>query len=46
MYRDMLYYGYRTDLDFFLRTTVTAVVILGFGFWFFIRYSGRFGEEV
>ena len=46
MYRDMLYYGYRTDLDFFLRTTITALTVLGFGYWFFIRYSGRFGEEV
>ena len=46
MYRDMLYYGYRTDPDFFLRTTVTALVILGLGYWFFMRYSSRFGEEV
>ena len=46
MYRDMLYYGYRTDIDFFMRTTATAFVVLGFGFWFFMRYSGRFGEEV
>lgn len=46
MYRDMLYYGYRTDPDFFLRTTATALAILGFGFWFFMRYCGRFGEEV
>ncbi len=46
MYRDMLYYGYRTDPDFFLRTAITAVVIFGSGYWFFIRFSGRFGEEV
>jgi lipopolysaccharide transport system permease protein len=46
MYRDMLYYGYRTDPDFFLRTTLTALVVFGLGFSFFMRYSGRFGEEV
>ncbi len=46
MYRDLLYWGYRTDLDFFLRTALTAVIVLAFGYWFFIRYSNRFGEEV
>ncbi len=45
-YRDLLYWGYRTDLDFFLRTALTALVILVFGYWFFVRYSSRFGEEV
>jgi ABC-type polysaccharide/polyol phosphate export permease len=46
VYRDLLYYGYRTDPDFFIRTTLTALVVLGFGYWFFTRYSDRFGEEV
>lgn len=46
VYRDLLYYGYRTDIDFFIRTALTAIVALGFGYWFFIRYSDRFGEEV
>jgi ABC-type polysaccharide/polyol phosphate export permease len=46
MYRDLLYWGYRTDLDFFLRTALTSLVVLAFGYWFFIRYSNRFGEEV
>ncbi|MFO7631545.1 MAG: ABC transporter permease [Caldilinea sp.] len=45
-YRDLLYWGYRTDLDFFLRTAVTALAVLAFGYWLSIRYSGRFGEEV
>lgn len=45
-YRDLLYWGYRTDLDFFIRTAITAFAILGFGYWFFKRYSPRFGEEV
>ncbi|CAN5633026.1 N/A [soil metagenome] len=46
MYRDLLFLGSRTDLDFFLRTTITALVVLVFGYWFFIRYSDRFGEEL
>jgi len=46
MYRDLLYWGYRTDMDFFLRTAATAFVVLIAGYWFFTRYSGRFGEEV
>ena len=46
VYRDLLYNGYRTDIDFFIRTTVTALLALGFGYWFFTRYSDRFGEEV
>ena len=46
VYRDLLYYGYRTDPDFFIRTTLTALVVLVFGYWFFVRYSDRFGEEV
>ena len=27
-YRDLLYWGYRTDLDFLLRTAVTSLAIL------------------
>lgn len=46
IYRDLLYWGYRTNLDFFVRTTATALIVLIFGYWFFIRYSDRFGEEV
>jgi len=45
-YRDLLYWGYRTDLDFLLRTAVTSLAILAFGYWFFVRFSSRFGEEV
>lgn len=45
-YRDLLYWGYRTDADFFIRTAITVFVILAFGYWFFRRYSNRFGEEV
>jgi ABC-type polysaccharide/polyol phosphate export permease len=46
IYRDLLYWGYRTDLDFFIRTAVTAVLVFAFGFWFFHRYADRFGEEL
>ncbi|MEZ4861313.1 MAG: ABC transporter permease [Caldilineaceae bacterium] len=45
-YRDLLYHGYRTDFDFFIRTAVTALVTLAFGYWIFCNYSNRFGEEV
>jgi lipopolysaccharide transport system permease protein len=45
-YRDLLYWGYRTDVDFFLRTAVTALAVLAFGYWLCIRYSARFSEEV
>ncbi|MDQ1301787.1 MAG: Transport permease protein [Chloroflexota bacterium] len=45
-YRDLLYWGYRTDLDFLARTAVTALAVLAFGYWFFVRFRDRFGEEV
>lgn len=45
-YRDLLYLGTYTEIDFFLRTAVTSVVILLLGYWFFTRVSGNFGEEV
>ena len=45
-YRDLIYWGYRTDFDFILRTALTAVAVLVFGYWFSTRYSHRFGEEV
>jgi lipopolysaccharide transport system permease protein len=45
-YRDLLYWGYRTNLDFFLRTAATSLIVLAIGYWFFLRFSRRFGEEV
>ncbi len=45
-YQDILYYGNLTALDFLARTAVTAVIILIFGYWFFRRFSGKFGEIV
>lgn len=38
--------GYRTDVDFFIRTASTALAVFAFGYWFFLRYSERFGEEL
>ena len=32
--------------DFFLRTVVTALCVLAFGYWIFSRYRATFGEEV
>lgn len=46
MYRDILYWGYRTDPDFFWRTSITAFGILAVGYWVFTRHSGDFGEEI
>lgn len=46
VYRDLLYWGYRSDPDFLIRTAITAVVVFAFGWWFFHRYSDRFGEEL
>jgi ABC-type polysaccharide/polyol phosphate export permease len=46
IYRDLLYNGYRTDPDFFVRTALTALLMFVFGYWFFVRYADRFGEEV
>ena len=45
-YRDLLYQGAPTGLDFLLRTAVTALIVLVAGYLVFLRYSPRFGEEV
>jgi ABC-type polysaccharide/polyol phosphate export permease len=45
-YRDILYYGHSIGWDFFLRTTVTALIVLLTGFFVFNRLKGRFAEEV
>ncbi len=45
-YRDILYWGAQPAPDFLLRTAVTSLVVLIAGFWFFQRFSPRFGEEV
>jgi ABC-type polysaccharide/polyol phosphate export permease len=45
-YRDVLYYGRFIGADFFLRTSITAIVVLLIGYAVFDRYSRRFAEEV
>jgi ABC-type polysaccharide/polyol phosphate export permease len=45
-YRDVLYYGARPGLDFFMRTAVTATLFLFFGYLVFLRYCPTFGEEI
>jgi len=45
-YRDLLYRGAPTGLDFLLRTAVTSLIVLVAGYLVFLRYSPRFGEEV
>ena len=45
-YRDLLYWGTPTGLDFLLRTAVTALAVLVVGYLVFLRHSSRFGEEV
>ncbi len=45
-YRDLLYRGGPTGLDFLLRTAVTVMVVLVVGYLFFAHFSRRFGEQV
>ena len=45
-YRDLLYWGAPTGLDFLARTALTALVVLIVGYWVFHRYCARFGEEI
>lgn len=45
-YRDILYWGARPGLDFFLRTAATAMLFLVVGYLVFLRFSPVFGEEV
>jgi lipopolysaccharide transport system permease protein len=45
-YRDLLYWGAHTDLAFLSRTAATALLVLIIGYWFSVRYSGQFGEEL
>jgi lipopolysaccharide transport system permease protein len=44
-YRDVLYRGVPTGLDFFLRTAVQCFAILVIGYLVFCRFSPVFGEE-
>lgn len=44
-YRDVLYRGQFTGVDFFLRTLVTCLLFLVIGYLVFCRFSRVFGEE-
>ncbi len=46
LYQDAMYWGRFTDLDFVLRTALTALVCLLIGVAVFQFFSPRFGEEV
>jgi lipopolysaccharide transport system permease protein len=45
-YRDTMYWGVQPALDFFLRSTATAVVILVLGYAVFHRFGASFAEEL
>ncbi|MBM2826308.1 MAG: putative transporter permease protein [Dehalococcoidia bacterium] len=45
-YRDILYYGSMTNIDFFFRTAVTSFLILVAGYMFFTRHSRSFAEAI
>jgi ABC-type polysaccharide/polyol phosphate export permease len=46
IYQDLMYWGRPTDLDFVLRTALTAGLVLVVGYLVFTHFSPRFGEEV
>jgi lipopolysaccharide transport system permease protein len=45
-YRDVIYWGVRPGIDFFLRTAATAFLFLVVGYLIFLRFSPVFGEEI
>jgi ABC-type polysaccharide/polyol phosphate export permease len=45
-YREALYFGVPTAIDFAVRTLLTCLAVLLVGYLVFSRYSHRFGEEV
>jgi ABC-type polysaccharide/polyol phosphate export permease len=45
-YRDVIYWGARPGLDFFIRTAVTAVFFFVVGYLIFLRFCPIFGEEI
>ena len=46
IYQDLMYWGNVTIAIFWIRTSLTAIIILILGYIIFTRYSPRFGEEV
>jgi lipopolysaccharide transport system permease protein len=45
-YRDTLYWGAQPAMDFFARSTMTAIIILVLGYMVFHRFSSSFAEEL
>jgi ABC-type polysaccharide/polyol phosphate export permease len=45
-YRDTLYWGAQPALDFFARSTLTAIIILALGYAVFRRFSSSLAEEL
>jgi ABC-type polysaccharide/polyol phosphate export permease len=45
-YRDLLYWGAPTGLDFLLRTAIEVIVVLLVGYLVFLRFVTRFGEDI
>ncbi len=45
-YRDTLYFGAQPAMDFFMRSTATAILILMIGYLVFQRFSTSFAEEL
>ena len=46
IYQDVMYRGVPTNIDFFLRTALTSLVVFLVGYFVFRRMSVRFGEEL
>jgi ABC-type polysaccharide/polyol phosphate export permease len=46
IYQDLMYHGQPTELAFWMRTAITAVIVFVLGYLFFRHYSERFGEEL
>ena len=46
LYQDAMYKGQVTVIEYWLRTSITAIVVFILGFLFFRKFSPRFGEEI
>ncbi|MEI7470209.1 MAG: ABC transporter permease [Chloroflexota bacterium] len=46
LYQAAMYKGQVTVIEYWLRTSITAIVVFILGFLFFRKFSPRFGEEI
>jgi ABC-type polysaccharide/polyol phosphate export permease len=46
IYQDLMYHGQPTNIDFWARTAITAILVFIIGYFVFRHYSPRFGEEI